>query len=70
MTTITKAGIEQAGLAWLPGAGWRIAHGPDIAPDTPSAERAHYGQVILTQPLHTTTLIPRAGGSRYYQPGR
>ena len=34
MTTSTKAGIEQAGLAWLPGAGWRIAHGPDIAPGT------------------------------------
>ena len=31
MTTITEADVEQAGLAWLAGAGWRIAHGPDIA---------------------------------------
>ena len=31
MTTITEADVEQAGLAWLAGAGWRIAHGADIA---------------------------------------
>jgi hypothetical protein len=28
MTTITEADVEQAGLAWLAGAGWRVAHGP------------------------------------------
>ena len=51
MTTITEADVEQAGLAWLAGAGWRVAHGPDIAPEAPNAERADYGQVVLEQRL-------------------
>ena len=51
MTTITEADVEQAGLAWLAGIGWRIAHGRDIAPDEPNAERADYGQVVLEQRL-------------------
>ena len=51
MTTITEADVEQAGLAWLAGIGWRTAHGRDIAPDTPTAERADYGQVVLEQRL-------------------
>ncbi len=51
LTTITEADVEKAGLAWLAGIGWRVVHGPDIAPDTPAAERADYGQVILEQRL-------------------
>ena len=51
MTTINEADVEQAGLAWLAGIGWRTAHGPALAPDTPHAERADYGQVILEQRL-------------------
>ncbi len=31
--------------------GWGVAHGPDIAPDTPTTERADYGQVVLEQRL-------------------
>ena len=31
--------------------GWNIAHGPDIAPDTPNAERNDYGQVVLERRL-------------------
>ncbi len=51
MTTITEDDVEQAALGWLDGLGWRVAHGPDIAPDTPSAERADYGQVVLERRL-------------------
>ena len=51
MTTITEADVEQAGLAWLAGIGWRTAHGADIAPDTPTAQRADYGQVVLEHRL-------------------
>ena len=51
MSTLTEAGVEQAGLAWLDGLGWQVAHGPDIAPDTPSAERSDYGQVVLERRL-------------------
>ncbi len=51
MTTITEAEVEQAALDWLAGLGWAAAHGPDIAPDTPDAEREDYGQVVLEHRL-------------------
>ena len=51
MTTITEADVEHAALDWLRGLGWRVAHGPDIAPDTPNAERSDYGQVALEHRL-------------------
>ena len=47
MTTLTEADVEQAALDWLATVGWQAAHGPDIAPDTPGAERDGYGQVPL-----------------------
>ena len=31
--------------------GWQTAHGPDIAPDTPNAERSDYDQVVLERRL-------------------
>ncbi len=43
--------VEDAALAWLEAAGWRVAHGPDIAPDTLMAERADYGEVFLERRL-------------------
>ena len=51
MTTITEADVEQAALDWLSALGWKVAHGPDIAPDTPNVERSDYGQVVLGQRL-------------------
>ena len=51
MTTITEADVEEAALAWLADLGWVVAHGPDIAPDTPNAERDEYGQVVLERRL-------------------
>ena len=53
MTTLTEADVEQAALAWLEGLGWRVAHGPDIAPGAPEAERADYGQVVLERRLRS-----------------
>jgi type I restriction enzyme R subunit len=47
----TESTVEDAALAWLEAAGWRIAHGPDIAPDMLSAERHDYGEVVLAQRL-------------------
>ena len=47
MTTLTEADVESAALSWLKAQGWQVAHGRDIAPDTPGAERADYGQVVL-----------------------
>ena len=48
---VTESVVEQAALAWLEAAGWRIAHGPDIAPDMLAAERRDYGEVVLAQRL-------------------
>ena len=44
---VTESVIEQAALAWIESLGWAIAHGPDIAPEMPGAERDNYGQVVL-----------------------
>ena len=51
MTTLTEADVEAAALGWLSSLGWNVAHGPDIAPGTPAAERAGYGQVVLERRL-------------------
>ncbi len=51
MTTITEADVERAALDWLAALGWQEAHGADIAPGTPDAERSDYGQVVLERRL-------------------
>ena len=51
MTTLTEADVEQAALDWLSALGWQVAHGPDIAPGTPNAERSDYGEVVLGRRL-------------------
>ncbi len=45
-------------LVWLEVIGWRIAHGPDIAPDMPAAERRDYGEVALAQRLRDALARP------------
>ena len=47
----TESEVEDAALEWLAGLGWSVAHGPDIAPGMPDAERADYGQVVLERRL-------------------
>ena len=47
MSGVTEYIVEEAALAWFKGLGWTVAHGPDIAPDMPGAERTDYGQVVL-----------------------
>ena len=49
MTALTEADVEQVALAWLTALGWQVAHGPDIAPDTPGAERSDFTQVVLEE---------------------
>ena len=51
MATFTESTVEDAALSWLETLGWKVAHGPDIAPDTPGAERSDYGQVVLERRL-------------------
>ena len=51
MTGFAESTVEDAALAWLESLGWNVAHGPDIAPDTPGAERGDYGAVVLERRL-------------------
>ena len=53
MTLVNEGTVETAAIDWLGSLGWVIARGPDIAPDTPSAERADYGEVVLTDRLRS-----------------
>ena len=51
LNKIYESDIEEASLEWLADLGYTILHGPDIAPDTPNAERSTYNEVILMQRL-------------------
>jgi hypothetical protein len=51
VTIFSESVVEQAALVWLEAIGWRVARGPDIAPDMPAAERRDYGEVVLAQRL-------------------
>ncbi|MBM4118676.1 type I restriction endonuclease subunit R, partial [bacterium] len=51
MTAFSESTVEAAALGWLDAGGWQVAHGPEIAPDMPTAERADYGEVALAQRL-------------------
>ncbi|MYK19090.1 type I restriction endonuclease subunit R [Candidatus Poribacteria bacterium] len=48
---IYESDIEETSLNWLADLGYTVLHGPDIAPDTPDAERFSYNKVILTHRL-------------------
>ena len=51
MTTFTESEVEVAALEWLEGLGWRVAHGPNIGPQTEGAERADYTEIVLARRL-------------------
>ena len=53
VSSLNESTIEEAALAYLKSLGWGVAHGPDIAPDTPGAERTDYGDVVLTRRLQS-----------------
>ncbi|WP_143038707.1 type I restriction endonuclease subunit R, partial [Thermoleophilum album] len=50
-SAFTESTVEAAALAWLRSLGWRIAHGPEIAPGELFAERSDYGGVVLAHRL-------------------
>ena len=53
MISIGESTVETFALEWLASLGWGVARGPDIGPDTPAAERADYGTVVLTNRLRS-----------------
>ncbi|GGM51990.1 DEAD/DEAH box helicase [Deinococcus arenae] len=55
--------VELAALEWLRGQGVETAFGPDIAPETPGAQRASYQDVVLEGPLRTALTRLNAGAS-------
>ena len=57
MTPLSEADVEQTALEWLAALGWQMAHGPDIAPDAPNAERGDYGQVVLQRRLRDALAV-------------
>ena len=62
MTTLSESTVESAALSWLAALGWQVAHGPDIAPDTPGAERDDYGQVVWERLLLDALLTKLVSG--------
>ena len=66
MTGITESMLEDTCLDWLEELGWDRIYGPDIAPDTPHAERSSYSEVILKARLRSALArinpeVPDAG---------
>ncbi len=50
-TRFAESELESTALAWLGSLGWEVAHGPEIAPGEPFAERDDYRDVVLKQRL-------------------
>ena len=50
---LSESTVEAVALDWLASLGWTVRHGPDIAPDTPTVERADYGAVVLNGRLRS-----------------
>jgi type I restriction enzyme R subunit len=51
---ITESELETQAITWFQDTGWEFRHGPDIAPDGDTPERADYRQVLLTARLLDT----------------
>lgn len=60
----TESVVEEAALDWLAGLGWRVAHGPEIAPGMPEAERESYHDVILVERLRAAVERLNPGASQ------
>ena len=68
---IAESEVEEAALGWLRDLDWKVAHGPDIAPDQGAAERADYAEIVLPGRLRDAfarlnpNLPPTALGDAY-----
>ena len=51
MTRFSESVVEDAALDWLEALGWRVVHGPDIAPETQAAVQARSFSEMLEQSL-------------------
>ena len=53
MSKFTESTVEESVLEWFDDLEYAVMHGPEIAPDEPSAERASYSEVILADRLRS-----------------
>ena len=60
--SLSESTVEAVALDWLASLGWAVAHGPDIASDTPAAERTEYGEVVLKGRLWCGACATRSPG--------
>jgi type I restriction enzyme R subunit len=51
MSLLDEAQLEAVALDWFQGLGYAIAHGPNLAPGEPKAERTSFGDVVLVSRL-------------------
>ena len=56
MITLTEAHVEQVALEWLSNLEWQTAYGPEMASETPNAERTDFTQVVLEERLRDALL--------------
>ena len=56
MPSFYESQVEEAALSWLSSLGWQTAYGPDIAPDTPGAERTDFTDVVLEERLRNALI--------------
>ena len=61
MVAIKESTVETAALSWLSSLGWQTLYGPDMAPETPNAERADFTQVVLEARLRDALLNLNSG---------
>ena len=47
MSAFNESIVEDAAVEWFRGLGYSFAHGPELAPGEPAAERASFGDVVL-----------------------
>jgi len=52
----TESVVEEAALEWFRGIGYNVLHGPDIAPESATSERATYADVVLATRLSDAIL--------------
>ena len=50
---LTESGLENIVLGWFGELGYTILHGPEIAPETPQAERSSYSDPLLPARVHS-----------------
>ena len=50
---INELALERLASSWFEETGWQVAHGPDVAPETPDALRASFRQTSLAGRLLT-----------------